>query len=253
MLTILLGARITSAQEASPAASPVAGVDCTVVLGIGSPGDACVNIIQASPAAGEVDVYMDGTLVLNGLGYAQTSGVFAVVADFHAFAVVPAGSDIAETTPLVSFNHNFLFAGGDLVEFVLVGAAPPLFAEAHTVDLSELADDIARVRVVHASADASTVDVAVAGGDVLAEGLAFPRSSAYVELPAGSVDLEVRPTGTTDVTLSAPGVELEGNTVVSAFVVGSVADGSLAIVLTVYPLGGGVATPVPVPVASPAA
>ncbi|MGH2533120.1 MAG: DUF4397 domain-containing protein [Thermomicrobiales bacterium] len=251
MLTTLLGVPITTAQEASPEASPAAMADCTAVLGIGNPGDACVNVIHASPAAAAVDVYVDDALVLSGLEYKQSSGVVAVTADFHQFAVVASGGDVADAA--LRFGYNFLFSAGDLFEVAVVGAAPPLFGEVYLADLSQLPDDTARARAVHASADAPSVDVAVAGGDVLAENLSFPRAAAYVEVPAGSVDLEVRPTGTTDVALSAPAVQLDGNAVVSVFVVGLVADGSLDVVVTVYPLGGGAATPVPVAAATPAA
>ena len=88
---------------------------------------------------------------------------------------------------------------------------------------------MARIRVVHASPDAPAVDVAVRDGDVLIENLVFPDASDYLSVPADTYDLEVRPTGTTDVALDLPGVELEAGMVYSVYAIGHVGDGSLTV------------------------
>jgi hypothetical protein len=64
---------------------------------------------------------------------------------------------------------------------------------------------------------------------VLIENLAFPDASDYLMVPAGAYDLEVRPTGTTDVALDLPGVELMGGNAYSVYAVGTVADGTLTV------------------------
>jgi hypothetical protein len=102
---------------------------------------------------------------------------------------------------------------------------------------------MARVRVVHASPDAPAVDVAVAGGDVLIENLAFSEASDYLEVPAGSYDLEVRPTGTTDVALDLPGVALEAGMVYSVYAIGHVSDSTLSVLPIVATTTGAMATP----------
>jgi hypothetical protein len=69
---------------------------------------------------------------------------------------------------------------------------------------------------------------------VLISNLAFPDASDYLDVPAGTYDLEVRLAGTTDVALELPGVELEGGTVYSVYAIGLAGDGSL----TVLPVSG---------------
>ena len=57
----------------------------------------------------------------------------------------------------------------------------------------------------------------------------FPDASDYLMVPAGSYDLEVRPTGATDVVLDLPGVELTGGNAYSVYAIGTVADNTLSV------------------------
>lgn len=56
------------------------------------------------------------------------------------------------------------------------------------------AEDMAKVRVVHASPDAPAVDIYVDGA-VAVQGLEFGAATGYVDLPAGAHTFEVRPAG----------------------------------------------------------
>jgi hypothetical protein len=105
--------------------------------------------------------------------------------------------------------------------------APEIFV----TDLAATGDDMARVRVLHTSPDAPAVDIAVAGGDVLIADLEFPGASDALTVPAGSYDLEVRPAGTTDVALDLPGVVLEAGMTYDVFAIGSLADGTLTVLV----------------------
>lgn len=57
------------------------------------------------------------------------------------------------------------------------------------------AEDTAKVRVVHASPDAPAVDVYV-NGDLTLENVAFKANSGYLDVPAGTHDVEVFANGT---------------------------------------------------------
>lgn len=83
--------------------------------------------------------------------------------------------------------------------------------------------------VVHASPDAPAVDIAVAGGPVLIENLAFPTASDYLPVAAGSYDLDVRPTGTETVAIDINGFAAEAGTIYTVFATGLLADGSLGV------------------------
>ncbi|MDF3040085.1 MAG: hypothetical protein K0Q71_2791 [Thermomicrobiales bacterium] len=229
-LSVLLGLGQpgVSAQDAMGTPSGANMGNCVTALGIGQEGDACVNVVHASPDAPAVDVYVDGAEALSGLEFGATSGWVALPAGEHQIQVTAA--DAALDTAVI--DADVTLEEGAAYEIAATGLLAEIAPQIYPVDLSMLGSDdesMARVRVVHASPDAPAVDVAVAGGDVLIENLPFTEASDYLDVPADSYDLEVRPTGTTDVALDLPGVALEAGTVYSVYAIGHVADGSLTV------------------------
>jgi hypothetical protein len=241
----LLGAvpSSASAQDATPLPTGAGDMgNCVTALGIGQEGDACVNVIHASPDAPAVDVYVDGTQALSGLEFGVASGWVALPAGEHQIQVTAAGAE--PDTAVI--DANVTLEGGAAYEVAATGLLAEITPQVNQVDLGMLGSEeepMARVRVVHASPDAPAVDVAVAGGDVLIENLAFSEASDYLEVPAGSYDLEVRPTGTTDVALDLPGVALEAGMVYSVYAIGHVSDSTLSVLPIVATTTGAMATP----------
>jgi hypothetical protein len=211
------------AQEGTPETMMT---PCSEVLGVGAAGDACVNIVHASPDAPAVDIYVDGTAAVENLAFGTATGWVALPAGEHQVQVTPTGeaADAAVIDADVDLMADMAY------EVAAVGAVAEITAAIYPVDLAVSEDEEnAAVRVVHASPDAPAVDVVVAGGDVLIENLAFPDASNYLMVPAGSYDLEVRPTGATDVVLDLPGVELAGGNAYSVYAIGTVADDTLSV------------------------
>ena len=218
------------AQDATPAAMDADMGVCSAALGIGMAGDSCINVIHASPDAPAVDVYLDGELALEGVEFGQFSGWIAVPAGEHQVQVTAAGDDAANavidaTVELAADAAYHVAATGHLADIT------PQIYQVNLSDLDSMDDPMARIRVIHTSPDAPAVDIALAGGDVLIADLAFPNASDALEVPAGSYDLEVRPTGTTDVALDLPGVELEAGMVYDVFAIGLAGDGSLTVLV----------------------
>lgn len=231
LMTMFMGSA-TAAQEASPAPSGMA--DCTTALGIGNEGDACVSIVHASPDAPLVDIYVDGELALSGLGFGWWSEWVALPAGDHQVQVTAA--DAAPDTAVI--DATLTLEAGMAYQVAATGFLADITPQVFPADFSELADDTARVRVAHTVPDAPAVDIAVTGGDVLVGNLEFPTASDYLEVPAGSYDLEVRVAGTEDVVLPLPGVELEGGTVYDVYAIGTAADGEIFPFVIASPIVG---------------
>jgi hypothetical protein len=230
---LLLGAAAPAAAGQSAATPEAGAMACTEALGIGAEGDACINVIHASPDAPAVDVYVDGEAALTEFEFGTASGWVAVPAGEHQIQVAAAGSDVESA--VIDVEAELM--AGEAYEIAATGLLAEIAPQIYPVNLSAVGSEeepMARIRVVHASPDAPAVDVAVTGGDVLISELAFPDASEYLEVPAGSYDLEVRPAGATDVVLELPGVELEGGTAYSVYAIGLAGDGSL----TVLPVAG---------------
>ncbi len=215
-----------AAGEATTAET-TASVNCTAVLGIGAEGDACVNVVHASPDAPAVDVWIDGQVALSGLEFGNFSGWVPLAAGEHQVQVTPAGQgpESAVIDTMVSVE------AGEAYHVAATGTLAEIMPQVYPADLSSVADGNARVRVIHTAPDAPAVDVAVAGGDVLISNLQFPNASDYLEVPGGTYDLEVRPAGTMDVALSLPGVTFEAGMVYDVFAIGQVSDGTLGVLV----------------------
>jgi hypothetical protein len=227
--SLLIGhsARSVGAQDAM--GTPAADMgNCVEALGIGEEGNACVNIIHASPDAPAVDVYVNGEMALGDLAFGTASGWVALPAGDHTVQVTAAGEDL-ETAVI---EADVTLDEGAAYEVAATGLLADIAPQIYQVDLSEFEDDgeaTARIRIVHASPDAPEVDIAVTDGDVLVSELVFPDASDYIDVPADSYDLEVRVAGTEDVALDLPGVELDAGMVYSVYAIGLVEDGSLTV------------------------
>ena len=229
--------RSAAAQDSTPEMTDMG--NAMEALGIGAEGDAAVNVVHASPDAPAVDVYVNGEPALTGLAFGEFSGWVALPAGEHQIQVTAEGAalDTAVIDAMVTIE------AGAAYHIAATGLLAEIAPQVYQTNLSMLMDETARIRVIHASPDAPGVDIAVTGGDVLIENLEFPNASDFLEVPAGSYDLEVRPTGTEDVALALPGVALEAGMVYDVFATGLLADGTLSVLVVPSTTHAPAATP----------
>ena len=189
-------------------------------LGIAQAADpAKVRVLHASPDAPAVDVYLDDAKVdaLTAVPFGVISGYLDVPAGDHNVKVYATGTTsdpVIDADVSVEAGAAYTIAATDAVATI----AAQVIEDQPDPDC-----DTARVRVVHFSADAPAVDVATAGSapeDAVVKALAYPNATDYLDLPAGSYDLEVRLAGTTTVALDLPGVAVEDCNAYSVFAIG---------------------------------
>jgi hypothetical protein len=186
----------------------------------GNMGGARVRVVHASPDAPAVDVWVDGSIVFEGVGFEEITDFAEVPAGTYNVQVVPSGA----TSPVVIEADLPLMAATDytVVATDLLANITPIIL---TADGSTPTEGNAWVRFLHASPDAPAVDIAVAdGGPVLFSNVAFQQFSEYLPVPAGNYDLEARVAGTMTVALSLPGVAVEDGGVYTAYATGLLAD-----------------------------
>jgi hypothetical protein len=175
-----------------------------------------LRAVHAAPDTGPVDVDVDGAVAFPGLSFPSVSQYIDTSPGTHNVRVVPAGQP--QATPLVATTAN-LAANTDH-SLVVVGRAGALETLLLQDDNSAPPPGQARLRLVHASPDAPPVDVAVAGGPVLFEDVAYKDVGNYVTRAAGTVSLEVREAGTNNVLLPLPNLPLNNCSVYTLFLMG---------------------------------
>ena len=138
----------------------------TVALtGTALASDASVRAFHASPDAPAVDVLVNNALSpIAGLSYGNVSSYVDVPGATYNFKIVSAGVN----APTVFDGDLALAADTDytIAATGLLGGSPA-FAPIVLTDDNTLSATSARLRFVHASANAPAVDIALAGGDVL--------------------------------------------------------------------------------------
>jgi hypothetical protein len=208
-----------------------------------------VRVVHASPDAPAVDVYLNDAKAISSLAYKAASDFAAVPANSYAVKVTAAGGTdavISATLPLEA---------GKSYTVVAVGQLANIAAQVFVDDTSDLASGKARLRVIHASPNTPGVDVAVTGGPVLINNLAFPNASDNLDVDAGTYNVEVRPAGTTTAALSAPGLALEAGkyyTVIAAGLLGGSPALELLPIVDTLAAQASTTTPAP-PMAEPTA
>ena len=204
---------------------------------VGAAGTALVRVLHASPDAPSVDVYLDGTQVsaLTNVPFGVISGYLAVPAGAHNVKVYATG-----TTSNPVIDADVTLVAGQKYTVAATDAVASIAARVLQDDPSPSCTT-AQVRIVHFSADAPAVDIAVTGAtpaQALVKNLTYPNASGYLALPAGTYDLEVRLAGTTTVALPLPGVKIAACDSYSVFAIGSgaspaVGDNGLRVVVAV--------------------
>ncbi|MFN8623251.1 MAG: DUF4397 domain-containing protein [Chloroflexota bacterium] len=187
---------------------------------------AWVRVLHGSPDAPAVDIYADGAEVLSDVPFGVISDYLQVPAGEHQIQVFAAGADPMKDKAVIDAALTFEAGTKTTVAATdkLANITPQVIADAP----APVADS-AQIRVVHLSADAPAVDVAPDGGDPIVTNLAYPNATDYLTVPAGSYDLEVRPTGSKDVALQLDPITLEAGNSYTAFAIGSLADGTLTV------------------------
>jgi hypothetical protein len=185
-----------------------------------------VRVGHFSPDAPNVDVYANGGAILSDVPFGVISDYLEVPGGTYTIEVVAAGADPADGAVIGPVDLEF--GAGTMTTVAATNALESIEAQV-LVDDPNPQDGIAQVRVVHFSADAPAVDVALDGGDVVVENAEYPNATGYLDLPEGEYDLEIRPTGTEDVAFDIDPLALDGGNSFSVFAIGSLADGSFTV------------------------
>ncbi len=182
----------------------------------------------ADPAAASVDVYVNGTLLLDNFAFRTATPYVDVPASVLLNIGVAPGTSTSVNDTLKNFQVT-LANGGEYIAVANGVLNPANFAAnpdgestAFTLFLQDQMREVAvnagdvDLRVVHGSSDAPTVDV-LAGAAVLVDDAAYNDITGYLSVPAGSYTLNVTPGNNNSVivaSFSAPLNALAGESAV---------------------------------------
>ena len=178
-----------------------------------------VRVIHASPDAPAVDVFVNGNAVLTNVGFFAASPYLDLAAGTYRVQVAPTGAGAGSAV----IDANVTIEAGKAYTIAAVGPVANIRPQIIADNLSAPAAGQAKVRVYHFSPDAPAVDVKLADGTTLISNLAFPDASNYLEVPAGTYDLQVTPAGGSAVVINLPGTKVDAGQIYSVFATNFVA------------------------------
>ncbi|MCX6032114.1 MAG: DUF4397 domain-containing protein [Chloroflexi bacterium] len=194
--------RLTAAGAGVAAATPVTPT-------------AMLRFANALPDVPAVDLLVDGAVRYVNPGFAATSRYVSLTPITHTLAVVPTGA----TGPILA---SATFAAESGADYTAVAAG-----QGGSKTLVVLADDNrrpeagqARVRALHLSPDAGSLDIVITGSPAAFYDATFGAAGDYVPVNSGVYTLEIRLAGLTDPLLTLPGLALDAGVVYSVLVLG---------------------------------
>lgn len=181
LFAVLAVALVAMALPAAPASA--ASRDGWVRLAHMSPDTAAVNITLSS-LSGDVTLFR-----LQNVGYGAVSKYMRLPQGTYALAMVPAGQNDPDATPVVSGSVQI--SAGKAETLAAIGKNDDLKTTVFSDDLAEVSGGDARVRIVQASVTHDSVD-ATAGSTTVADGASFGDVSKYATVPAGTTSIELK-------------------------------------------------------------
>jgi Domain of unknown function (DUF4397) len=182
---------------------------------------ALVRVAHFAPGLLKGDVYVvyvNGRLQLKGVPFKTVSDYLKVKPGKFKVEVREAGEPV-DSPPVIAATVDL--EAGKAYTAAVFGQLTSVKAALLTDDMSRPAGGKSKVRLIQAIPGEGAVDLTT-GGDVLISNARFPSASDYQEVPAGSVDVEVRKAGSDEVLAKASNVKLPSGSISSLVAVGGI-------------------------------
>ena len=159
----------------------------------------------ADPGAAQVDIYLNGSLLLDDFAFRAATPFVDVPAGVQlSIGVAPGNSTgaqdiIATFTPTLEDGKSYIAVANGVLDPSMFAANPDMKNIAFTLltadDARESAMNAGEVdlKVLHGASDAPAVDVIARGVGTLVDDAAYGDMTPYLSVPAGSYTLDITP------------------------------------------------------------
>lgn len=167
--------------------------------------DPMVRFLHTSPNAPNIDIYINGQLTLKNLPFKQISTYFSLKAGKYHIDIYPTGNMVDSV-----LNKKITVEPGKSYTLAAIDPINKLRLLVYNAEPAVPANE-SKIRFIHLAKDLQPMDFAVKDRDVVFPNVSYKKASDYLGITPMTVDLELRETGTKNVTLSIPKAQFMPN------------------------------------------
>lgn len=173
-----------------------------------------LRFLHASPDAPNVDVYLDGMRIHQNVTYLETGDFLPLPEGQYQLDIYPSGQMIHTIV-----SSKITIGRGRFLTAAVTGHTDNPRLVTITED-SLIPAGEAKIKFIHLSPDAPSLDIAVKKGDVIFPNLSYRKATDYLGIMPMTIDLEVRLSGTADVVLNLEQFQFNKDNAYSVFLTG---------------------------------
>ena len=180
-----------------------------------NPTTSYLRVLHSSPKSPAVDVYINDMIKFKNLSYGNFTDYVEVITGNYNIKLYAAGTKVS---PVLS--KNIFVPPETIYTIAAIGLLPNL-------DLLPIPEkkvmqptNNVYIKFAHLSPNTGAVDVVLPDGKILFKNINYKGFTDYIQVPAGTYTLEVRPTGTKTTILYIPNVNLKSQRFYTVYAVG---------------------------------
>lgn len=184
-----------------------------------SPMTSYLRLLHASPKSPAVDVYINDILKIQNLTYASFTDYIEVITGTYNLKLYAAGTKVSPV-----LNKNVFIPPEKIYTVAAIGLLPNIdvLPIPETKPFEPL--DKVYIKFAHLSPNTGAVDISLPDGKILFKNISYKQFTDYIEVPAGTYTLEVKPTGTTTTVLYIPNIKLKSERFYTVYAIGLIND-----------------------------
>jgi hypothetical protein len=171
--------------------------------------------MHGSPGASGLDVYAGGNRLYSNLGYGMYSDYMYLPDGLNQISLYPAGS---LSNPL--YNGSLVLTPGGYYTFALSGYPGGISVLPLQEQIAGVSSGQSAIRLVNMSPNSPNVDIALPDGTVIFGNVGYNARTGYSALSPGTYSLQVVQSGTSQVVMSIPSINLAPGTSYTLYLLG---------------------------------
>jgi len=178
-----------------------------------------LRVLHSSPKSPAVDVYINDMLKFKNLTYGTFTDYIKVMTGNYNVKLYAAGTKISPV-----LNKNIFVPPGKIYTVAAIGILPNIDILLVNEPKIIVPSNMVYIKFAHLSPNAGAVDIALPDGTILFKNINYKQLTDYIEVPAGTYTLEVRPTGTKTIALYVPNINLKSERFYTVYAIGLAGD-----------------------------